>query len=363
MSLCKYWKSIITNHSFIHYHLSYNIQSTDNNNDFFFLQYTSTKRLTCWNLEFEEVYSVYLDDKLLDHLTISKVRQSNHGLTMVGTCNGLVCFADYYSILSNDPTLIIMNPPIRKYVVLPKPVAALESKKQYNPDRAVLGFGFDSKSRDFKVLKIVFHHLERVALQVDAYSLTTGKWRNITHKVPSLCFKWRTNRQVIVNGALHWIVYGDPNNNGQVHDFILSFDLTKETFGELMLPKCLEYLISSVLSPFTKGNSLALAECSRLSNKIDVFVMKEYGVVSSWDLILSIDSSRYGGISSRVLGMTNNGDLVLQTLLDNNIILWDPKKDLWKELGLLEEECTVSFVGDHVESLVLINQENNVSFR
>ncbi|KAI9077755.1 hypothetical protein K1719_040241 [Acacia pycnantha] len=281
MSLCKYWKSIITNHSFIHYHLSYNIQSTNNNNNgSFFLQYASTKGLTRWNLEFEEFYSY-----------VSPI--------------------DYYSILSNDPTFIIINPSIRKYVVLPNPVATLESMKQYNPDRTVLGFGFDSKSRDFKVLKIVFHHLERAALQVDIYSLTTGKWRNITHKVPSLCFKWRTNRQVIVN-----------------------------------------------------GNSLALAECSRLGNKIDVFVMKEYGVVSSWDLILSIDSSRYGGISSRVLGMTrNNGDFVLQTLDHHNIILWDPKKDLWKELELLEEECTVSFVGDHVESLDLINQENNVSFR
>ncbi|XP_054808634.1 F-box/kelch-repeat protein At3g06240-like [Prosopis cineraria] len=262
-------------------------------------------------------------------------------------------------------------------MVLPRSSSAVTSNSsdQFNWVCSMSGFGFDSKNNDFKVVKIFLRLWERVTPLVEIYSLATAKWRSSistgSRSGPSICscLHGLTRDQIFINGSLHWLVCGCCNGL-QRRKFILSFDLAGETFGELMmLPACLNPLASchrlSLLMTGTNNSSLVLVHEKEVrwshNNVFDIWVMREYGNVDSWNLIFSFDSSRlYNGEISRVIAMRSSGELVLQTY-GNQTILLDPNKDsVVRCLGL--EEYNVRFAGDYMEALSLINEENCTPF-
>ncbi|XP_054791768.1 uncharacterized protein LOC129297455 [Prosopis cineraria] len=102
-------------------------------------------------------------------------------LLVVGTSNGLVCCVDGSIVF--DPTIIIMNPSIRRYNVLPKPnnVTSTRLKPRFMEKNSLLGFGFDPKNNDFKVVELVYKAQAYPDPQVGIFSLASNEWRNISH--------------------------------------------------------------------------------------------------------------------------------------------------------------------------------------
>lgn len=224
--------------------------------------------------------------------------------------------------------------------------------------RLLYAFGFDSKNKDYKVVRLVTLNNEQDSPQVEVYSLASCSWRSITVRVPLFFLPAHLQKiphQMFVNGSVHWVV--SRRYGSEVQNFVLSFNVVEETFGELMLPRQLNES-ASMLSILEGGHLLAVLH-TYSKKSIDFFsiwVMKEYGVVESWTEVLRCDLKRYGGIMT-VLALTSRGKVVLR-LCSGAIVLLDPMEDSVKSLG--DQEYFHAFAGPYVESLFFINKKTDV---
>ncbi|KAK9285575.1 hypothetical protein L1049_024770 [Liquidambar formosana] len=161
-SVCKSWYSLIKNPSFITTHLN------SNTSPLLLLRHCTE------NYE-EDRYSLHFDNDTLD--LYSKLDCPFKSFTgyfkIVGYCHGLLCLSDCHI----EPTFL-WNPSIRVYVTLPKPSVTFGS---HGPHTVVLGFGFDSLTNDYKVVRIVSIDSNgvRYSQEVEVYTLSTGAWRGI----------------------------------------------------------------------------------------------------------------------------------------------------------------------------------------
>lgn len=94
---------------------------------------------------------------------------------IIGSCNGLVCITDDQFSYAHDT--ILWNPSIRKYVPLPKPRITVFKHGKFEH---VMGFGFDPKSNDYKVVRIVYLEPSK-KFEIDIYRLSSGTWEDISH--------------------------------------------------------------------------------------------------------------------------------------------------------------------------------------
>uniref|UniRef100_A0A2N9HXQ6 F-box domain-containing protein n=1 Tax=Fagus sylvatica TaxID=28930 RepID=A0A2N9HXQ6_FAGSY len=215
--VCKTWKSLIQNPTFIstHLHLSIN----NNNNHHLLFGFGS------WP---QESYALHNDDDddCTQHtrfdfpLLVPELGPLNGYLSLVGTCNGLICFFNELSSYEID-TFFLWNPCVRRFVILPSPNVTLRTHGELV--RFIgFGFGFDAKTKDYKVVRLVTYwdnpNIPSDRPVVEVYSLATWRMEN------GCCFASHMR-----TGAY------------DAHYFILAFDLGDEVFREILLPEELSY--------------------------------------------------------------------------------------------------------------------------
>ncbi|OVA07090.1 F-box associated domain [Macleaya cordata] len=143
---------------------------------------------------------------------------SNNCLTNpVSYCNGLVCLS---LVVSHRRLIKIVNPSRRQTLITYPPIKLVQSIKGH-------GFGFDSLTKEYKVVCIV-KELECPLV----YTLgTNSSWREITDPYPlSIPIRNRkyAKSAVSCNGALYWRC-DNPL-------LMLSFDLHDEKFQYIEVP-------------------------------------------------------------------------------------------------------------------------------
>ena len=275
------------------------------------------------------------------------LRFSNGLLYFVGTCNGLLCLSNTHDI----NRFFLLNPSVRKFVELPSPNVTLHN--YFEPS---LGFGYDSKTNDYKVVRAVSLKLteDGSVFQnpqppvVELYSLSTGQWKMLSAPV---CVVYGRQKQAFVNGALHWLASRSTTTNdgkNRVH-FVLVLDLGDEVFREILLPE-------SCTSVSVYGNSIAMFQIGSYDCSYDcifnIWVMKEYGVASSW---MKVHQNRTLPIQ-RAVGFRRNSEVVLQ-MFGGRLVSWNPESQKNKDLRIIGFSFT--FVGYYVESLVLLDKTAN----
>ncbi|KAI9109340.1 hypothetical protein K1719_019684 [Acacia pycnantha] len=364
-SVCKAWNSLITDQTFIYDHLNRTIQASNGNNSLFFHFFSQELREQRLHLfmHTEDFYSLYSVNKQTNHfflerLPFSHLFEQNRGALFVSTCNGLVCLADCYSPLDYE-TILIWNPMLRKYLVLPKPIKTCKKRERLEYSLC-FGFGFDSRNNDYKVVRLMNVSRTQDTPHVEVYSLVSCSWRSITVRVPQFRlgnFMWC--RTSFVNGAVHWIV-SRRRSDGLDDRFILSFDVTEETFRELTLPRqsSESKSIFSRLLVVEGGQLLAMVNRRYVNDQwvYNIWVMKEYGIAESWTELFECDYSHYGDISN-IFALTRSGKVVMR-LFDGAVVLVDPIKELVEPIA--HPAYSNSYVGFYVESLFFINKEPGV---
>ncbi|CAL0299793.1 unnamed protein product [Lupinus luteus] len=304
----KSWYSLITNPSFISNHLHH---SSTNNPSFLLIQFCN--EFSHPNPSLAPVfYSLRRDNHplLLDSAaTLSLPSGFNREFSVMGICNGVICITSGSQCL----TLIICNPCVRRYVTLPKP------RDYCSLYSASVGFGFDSENNDYKVVRICSmlddDRFELCAPEVEVYSLATGFWRNSSNLPPvcSLCYVGSYAPHGFINGVIHWGAKrrtGSYNDNGWYH-FVLSFNFENETFGEVLLPQSLASVSSDSVTVIGGGagggKCLTVYRVSAGSPcSCNIWVMKEYGVVDSWNKVFSFDLRGFN-LEVPSLGITVTG--------------------------------------------------------
>lgn len=272
---------------------------------------------------------------------------------LVGCYNGLVLIKLYVD------TLLLCNPLLRKSVTLPKP-----DNIRYEVRSIGWGFGFDCRTNDCKVVKIVCLENNGVAKLdslVQVFSLSTGCWKSfrvgvpacsLTHRGPPPVINGPIDRiinrcpQPFINGSIHWLASGIGSDVRR--RLVLSFDISNEIFREIMLPDKIASLSS--LSLFISVYKKSLTACVASPYLWSLWVTKEYGVVESWTQVL-IERNIL-----KPLGFTTRGEVLWQTN-NGEVASYDPKRSKIMNRSV-DDKGTYCFAGPFEESLALLYEAN-----
>ncbi|XP_057476187.1 F-box protein CPR1-like [Actinidia eriantha] len=204
----------------------------------------------------------------------------DYGIEVWGSCNGLVC-------LSNSlDTLTLWNPSTRRSLRLP--YASIEFQyPSRNHEIRIYGFGHDIVSNDYKVVRIV--KIKGVDddsfdYEVKVYSLRSKSWHR-TGKFPRYQSLKRT-AGVLASNALHWVV--TEESEIPMADLIVAFDLGSESYRLVPQPECSDKNFYLYLQSL--GGCLSLL-CNYFLDRVDVWVMRDYGVKESWNKLFSVAQS------------------------------------------------------------------------
>lgn len=226
-----------------------------------------------------------------------------HRLRIVGSCYGLVCLD-----LGVCGDFFIWNPSTGECSKLPDPPSPLG--KRYSP-----GFGYDSSSEDYKLVLVTYHPITKSCgnenkfrktnyHMVAIFSLKSNSWRFEQFDAPVGYLRewsWAYTESAFLNGAIHWRSYKGP---GLVGNSITAFDLAKETFYLIPYPNHHRMLRTCNTGVGVLGGCLCLILTNKGDNsRFELWVMKEYGVETSWSMILLLNPAdpRNGGSCSLLL--------------------------------------------------------------
>ncbi|KAF2293509.1 hypothetical protein GH714_002342 [Hevea brasiliensis] len=198
----KSWYSLITNPSFIAHHLE---KTAPRNSGLLIFRYSTTAEL---DTESDNVrYFLYSDEGFPEN-PVEELDCPFKGVkrfvNIVGSCNGVFCLSDNVGGI-NTYRAALWNPSVRKIVKIHFPKVNYTSK---GPFIHSLGFGFDSTTDDYKLVRVVYlkdstlNYNEFPPL-VEIYSLRSRGWRKVDNNLKYVMREGSTS--AFLNGACHWV--------------------------------------------------------------------------------------------------------------------------------------------------------------
>ncbi|GKD89272.1 F-box protein CPR1-like protein [Tanacetum coccineum] len=240
-SVCKSWKSLISDRHFIKAHQDHCFNNNDNGQA--------------------------MIDQVILRFYYGRVGQKYQ---IVGSSNGLVCINS-----SHGNEFSVANPWTREERMAQKHLASNES---------CWGFGYDPVINDYKIVFGVKEAcMYRTSFQV--LSLKSNVWKHIGH-VNGICPHGEL--ATLCNGALHWLMH----HEGQENSSIISFDLSKEVFKEIPQPDDARYnpnkedIPSLYMMVGIKDECLCIWR-NDLYEHPDTWIMRKYIVKESWEPLVS----------------------------------------------------------------------------
>ncbi|KAL3721391.1 hypothetical protein ACJRO7_033822 [Eucalyptus globulus] len=258
----------------------------------------------------------------------------------VGSCNGLICVTQFAED-GYGRSMYLWNLFTRKHreVRRSRPEPEFLSKSSTH---IVLGFGFDARSNDYKIVRILHHPYGHHPRFGEIYSLNTDSWRSLDCEVPAFC---RYSSVVFFNGNLHWFAFKRRDVSENRNGCIVLFDVAGEVFDEMALPEEIQRGSEVYLAVF---NDLLAVLNSVLAPErysiCSVWVMREYGVPKSWTKLYTFKAS---GLVAGFDGLTRNGELLMEINVGERVS-WNPVTQQLTYLPL-SMQCDLVTV---VESLV-----------
>ncbi|XP_022150319.1 F-box/kelch-repeat protein At3g06240-like [Momordica charantia] len=151
-----------------------------------------------------------------------------------GYSHGLICLSD------NLDNIFICNPATGELRHLPPSI--LLTKPPEDPfDRNgtsmnAVGFGYDQKSMDFKVVRVVeFYEEGRYpCLRTEVYDLGNDGWREIESRACGFVVSEPSSFDMYHEGMYYWIAEEEGEGGSEI---IQWFDMSEEVFGRIPLPQ------------------------------------------------------------------------------------------------------------------------------
>ncbi|KAK9716670.1 hypothetical protein RND81_06G249500 [Saponaria officinalis] len=286
--VCKSFNTLISSPQFVNEHLQ---RSVSTNTGQLVILNTTGRGLHAFNFDALESPPFYIPFPG----TFSNIT------CIFGSCNGLVY---YYRLMVLNP-FTGMSFEIPSYFHSSEMVVSL-----YMPIACHhIGFGFDDLSNDYKIVLII---ATRERWDVIVYSFRAKSWKTIaspTLSKGSTELKYNDNAALIDNHLLHWIFteyenvnraplsYSERNRCSMIGKIgrIGCFDLrTEQWVDDVGLPKEYDESLGCYSTCETLGvfdGRLCLLTPTRsepLLTRVDMWVIKEYGVRDSWVKVLGV---------------------------------------------------------------------------
>ncbi|XP_059437067.1 F-box protein CPR1-like [Corylus avellana] len=263
----KLWFALINDSYFIKLHLN-----------------RSKERFLILETDYPDDYSMVKFSNEDQFGTAVKIKRPHYNLQsteIVGSCNGLVCIKSFDN--ESVERIVIWNPLIRKYKKLPpKPLEKFIARRHS-------AFGYDQVNNDYKLLRLVKfwpkawldrQRDERRIYSLEVYSLREHSWRMVEEEWPIEEPYTISNEACFSNGAFHWVVTSDETNLKKYH---VTFDLSTEKFRVQAFP------INSSTKEDLELVDLGGWLFAFFPQLCEVWVMKEYGLSSSWTLFYTVE--------------------------------------------------------------------------
>ncbi|KAI3494912.1 hypothetical protein L1887_36942 [Cichorium endivia] len=306
--VCTSSPPLISHPSFTKLHLSSSAAADDHH---LLIYYESTDYIN-------QFYSFRSPITFQESISLQIPYKNLHGyLRIVGSNKGVICFFDtnYYS---NIGTVILWNPSIKKFKKIDDPFYILDRFSHF-----VVGFGFVSRTCEFKIVVIVYYLDNSNTNSVLVYSLGTNSWKKKDdHIAPCYLMRgWSSN--VVVNCFVNWLACKQAIN-GVSHE-IMAFDLYDELFHVLELPKNIRPSYNQVCLAESSSLTLCAHYLELNGEKWDMWVMSDYGVANSWKKVCVISQPMLSippllmKNDDEVLIVTNDGRLMLFDVIKNEM--------------------------------------------
>ncbi|XP_059670779.1 F-box protein CPR1-like [Cornus florida] len=315
----KSWCALIDSPHFIKSHLNRSIETNTN------------RRLIFSDFD---LFSIDLDSPDDDWLALDHPLKNEEATIVIGSCDGLLCLCESWK----DITL--WNPSTRKHHKLP--VTPIEfSRKGWRSDDSRYGFGYDSVSDDYKVVKITLYHFEddvdSFDSEVEVYSLKSNRWRRIQAFPYYLLYRGRN--AIFTNGALHWV--GCESDSTKL---IAALDLGVEEYRLVAQPDYSDKEFK--MNVAVLGGWLCVL--CHYHSFCDLWVMKEYGVKESWTRLFSVSMPKISFSPFdivRPLAFSRSGGEVILLQGGERFVWYDLKmKTITKEIKVYQAEIDGLFV-------------------
>ncbi|XP_004306577.1 PREDICTED: F-box protein CPR30-like isoform X1 [Fragaria vesca subsp. vesca] len=223
-------------------------------------------------------------------LSLPFERHARRDVTILGSCNGLVCVAFDASYF------YIWNPATRFFMELPEP-----GFPDVCQQLTFHGVGYLSATDDYRVFATSYGaypdeygYSYEEAEEMKMFSSRSRVWKAIRH--PAGHDTRSSNQGTLLNERLHWFSWWrmmDP--------LILAFDLATEEFTTMRLPEQFKpeelpngiiFIVDFCCLGITDG---CLCACDYLrADSVDFWVMREYGVDDSWTKLFNFSSDGPG---------------------------------------------------------------------
>ncbi|KAK9276527.1 hypothetical protein L1049_006061 [Liquidambar formosana] len=369
-SVCKQWRSIIDDPSFVDVHASRSQTSPG-----------SCRMLISFS-ELDGSKHYFFSANLrggpaVNHITLpgcNKGSQSPCQCNVSESLNGLVLF-------SNGTELYICNPSRQSVQTLPPSSAGSWYEKldcHLNSPFSSYSFGFDPSTKEYKVLHIIgiCHRTDMKLSDVQCEVLTVkanlGRgqiiieggipWRRMS-RVPPFPYPFRS-QGVCVNGAIHWIGISGP---GQ--EILVAFDVASEKFRMTALPVG----VSSKANLTQIGGRLALLGDKGYDTfSIELWVLKEYHNTLWVKQSVAFPHLKKQAKNPLPLGTVHTGEIFLvpDVLLHTYLVIPYQKTTVKKikitrlpEWIELHGEKNINFsITNHVESFLPLENKKTLQF-
>ncbi|PIA50248.1 hypothetical protein AQUCO_01300767v1 [Aquilegia coerulea] len=358
---CKCWNTLLKDPFFIKLHLHQHIR---NNNSF--LIYNCTGKI--YSVDYDILsLSFNLNRAVMVNCPI-QLKPKSEDFTIYGSCNGILLIGVLNRFTDEYKRICLWNPSTRECKNLCPPLA----REHNDYSSLVYCLGYDISTDDYKVIRYRYDESHCKISDVCVYSMRSNSWKRI-QDVPYNIYNadgvidgsFNGRYGMLLNGVIHWLgMYASVTSYSQR---IVSFDLAKDEFSDLQLRGIVRETGSRIwkqLGVFEE--CLCIYLVNKKNNKIDLFMMKEYGVEESWTKMFTIsDQLIQNMLNFQVICITQDRKVLVQwnnndgDLFNNDLALHDPKHGWCKcgdiKIQGLPKRFWRSGIVTYVKSLVTIN--------
>ncbi|XP_076892883.1 uncharacterized protein LOC143544736 [Bidens hawaiensis] len=193
--------------------------------------------------------------------------------------------------------------------------------------------------------------------RVEVFTLSTRVWRSSYGNLPRKSVHFFPHKGAVINGVYYWLATDEITVDGDYKFMIVSFDMTTEEFGEVILP---DSLARMGLHLSKLGESLVVVgfDVHYLYQHLDVWMIRD-GVPKSFTKLFTFTLTN----NDVFLGFRKSGQPIIEISKGEDdcghLSLYDPFSEHAANIGIDGRACTFNvFEFDYKETLLLLDHPN-----